>query len=45
VTRAQLTAERQPAAEVDWDSLGFGLTRTGSVRPRLPGLLLGHARL
>ncbi|KAL4859535.1 Branched-chain amino acid aminotransferase 2 [Chlorella vulgaris] len=31
VTRAQLTAERQPAAEVDWDSLGFGLTRTGST--------------
>lgn len=34
LTCAQLTAEREPKAEIDWDSLGFGLTCVGSVRGR-----------
>ncbi len=30
--RAQLAAQAAPPAEVDWDSLGFGLSRVGAVR-------------
>lgn len=29
---AQLTAERDSAADIDWDTLGFGLQHTGDVR-------------